>query len=379
MFKLPKNLSFLVVLFVRTPCFAADEQWNLTEDWLVRMGEVSTSQDYIQGLFLGGLTALDSSFVIAGGGARVDKRSLLSGESIQRFELAANSQTTWVEADGSIYGGDTKGFIYQIDLQKNEIAWKQQAKGILFSRPLVQKNQMWMMNSYGSLESYAADSGQWLWQQRDPKETSLGMWSYQGPQFFNGYVVNGFPSGVLMAFEPSTGKRVWSEDFRTTEEDTLGLNDLKSLQASGEYLVASSFSGDVKAWKKTAGSQAPLWEKRFSLHTPASFDVAANRVYVSDRNSSVMAIELSTGYVIWKYELTGGLGSTPAYQANYLWVVSSNGVCSVLNRETGALVAKSKAMGSAELSPALVFNEGRSAVVLTNLGILRRYSLIRTK
>jgi len=376
-FKFSKGHLILIVFSLSFPCFAADEQWSLTEDWLVRLGEPKTSQDYIQGLFLGGLTALDSSFVIAGGEARVDKRSLLSGESIKRFELAADSQTTWAEADGSIYGGDTKGYLYRIDLQRNEIIWKQPAKGILFSRPLVQNNQIWMMNSYGSLESYAADSGQWLWQQRDPKETSLGMWSFQGPQFFNDYVVNGFPSGVLMAFEPSTGKRIWSEDFRTTEEDTLGLNDLKSVQSSGDYLVASSFSGDVKAWKKTGASQALIWEKRFSLHTPASFDIEANRVYMSDRNASVMAVELSTGYVIWKYELTGGLGSTPAYQGNYLWVVSSNGVCSVLNRETGALIAKSKAMGSAELSPALVFNDGRSAIVLTNLGILRRYSLIK--
>jgi outer membrane protein assembly factor BamB len=179
-----------------------------------------------------------------------------------------------------------------------------------------------------------------LWQQNDPGTGSLGLWSQQGPVYFQNYIVAGFPSGILVTFDALTGRPISNENFNDRVQASDNFNDLKALHASSDLLFASSFSGDLRAWEAMGGSKKLLWEKRLSLHAPMTLDEKNGILYLSARDGKVYAIDAKSGFLKWDYELPRGLGTQPSLSNDYIWVGTSAGLVVVLSKD-GKLVARS--------------------------------------
>jgi outer membrane protein assembly factor BamB len=351
------------------------EEWRILTDWVEEIGTTYVAQDQRKKFFLGGLTPEEKAFFVAGDTGRVDKRSTFTGEPVWTAKLDAPSHGTWTVKGDSLYGGDIKGNIYRILLDDASIVWKTNSKGVVFAAPLVSENQLWVMNSYGNLQSFRAENGEWLWQQKDPAEANMSLWSAGGPLMYSNWVITGFPSGALQAFEPGSGSRVWTETFSLAVQESIGLNDLKSLATEGEYLVASSFSGDVKAWQATSGSKRLLWQKKLSLHTPATFEKGGETVYLPVRDGKVMAVEMASGYAKWTFELPSGLPTPVTVGTDYLWLGSSEGTIFVLDK-SGNLIAKTRSTDSAYYNAPLLLSD-TEVITLTSKAILRRMQLMK--
>lgn len=349
---------------------------KILEVWTEAMTNPSLAIDYPGRFFLGGATLSDDSFIVADSERRISKRSISTGESLWTKTLDGETQARWTVDKDGVYGGDSEGNIYKLSLETGEELWKSNTKGVYFSAPLVEEGFVYLMNSYGKLQAYETDYGAWQWQQEDPELATFNLWSPQGPVLFSGRIVSGFPSGNLGAYEPSTGSRVWSEEFGPSISDGLGLNDLGSLASKAGYLVASSFSGDVKAYRESSGSKKLLWQKRHSLHAPVEIDPESKTVYAVDRQGNLFAWNLEDGYLKWKAEL-GALGSKPNYLGDWLWVGDSSGRVHIFNRNTGDPIARSKSYGSPIYNEVIPVDD-REAIILSSTGILRRLKLYKT-
>src|SRR5690606_33967720 len=110
------------------------------------------------------------------------------------------------------------------------------------------------------------EDGQFLWQEVDSRTSPLSLWSPQAPVRYGDLIVAGFPSGALKAFRPGNGEVVWQETFHATPVAAEALNDVKSYQATNGNLLASSYSGNLRAWSSTAGSKKLIWSKDLSVH-----------------------------------------------------------------------------------------------------------------
>lgn len=326
---------------------------------------------------LSGVTLAEDSFYIPTVDGYLEKRSLEFQHAIWRAKLDAPSQSSWVFTKTEVCGGDTKGQFYCLDSKKGAIKWKTPTKGVFFSRPLIHGDQIFVVNSHGVIQAYDRNSGQWLWQQSDPGTGTLGLWSQQGPVVFQNYIVTGFPSGTLVAFDPQTGKAMWNESFGDKIQPNENFNDLKSVHASRDYLFASSFSGNLRAWEAVANSKKLLWEKRLSLHAPMTLDEADGVLYASARDGKVYAFDMRSGFLKWEFELPRGLGTQPTLSSNAVWVATSAGTVIVLSKD-GKQIARTNDY-QAPIWNAITLLSNDEALVLTGSANLRRLHLAKTR
>lgn len=324
---------------------------------------------------LSGVTLGSDAYYIPTIDGFLEKRSNAFHSVVWKTRLSAASQSSWTLDQNQLFGGDTKGQFYSIDATTGAILWKTPTKGVFFSRPLVKGNQVFVVNSHGILQSYERSTGQWLWQQNDPGTGSLGLWSQQGPVFFQGYIVNGFPSATLVAFDLQTGKPAWNESFSDKLQGADNFNDLKALHASTEMLFASSFSGDLRAWEAAQGSKKLVWEKRLSLHAPMTLDEKSGVLYLSARDGKVYAIDAKTGFLKWDYELPRGLGTQPTIANGQIWVGTSSGLMVVLSQE-GKLLARSNDYQMPIWNSIAVLENGE-ALAITARANMRRLRLVK--
>jgi outer membrane protein assembly factor BamB len=229
------------------------------------------------------------------------------------------------------------------------------------------------MTSHGTLQAYEKESGQWLWQQADSQGALSSLWSPQGPVFFQNLVLAGFPSGHLQAFEASTGKPVWKESFESSVvEGFESFNDVKSVQAGAEFLVASSFSGDLKVWRSKPPAKKLLWQKRISLYSPVTLD-GSGLIFLSARDGSIQALELETGYEKWKFQLPRGIGTQPALQGERIWIATSTGEIFIFSK-SGQLLARSEDYESSFWNSLSLLSESEGLLV-SSRGLLRRLKI----
>lgn len=354
----------------------SDPQNLIFNRWTVSTLKAASSLERHMAANLSSLV-LDSSegvFYSVNPKSRLEKRGLQSGEIVWSTQLDGVSQATWTKSGEFIYGGDTAGNFYAVSCSSGEIKWKVSTKGAFFSRPLVGEKQIWVNTSLGTLQSYDLETGAWLWQQADPQGGALSLWSGSGPVLFQGQVVSGFPSSLLQSFDPISGRLLWKESFASSlSEIGESFNDLKSVAADSEILVASSYGGDLKVWLAQAKSKKLLWSKRLSLYAPVT--ISGNQIYLSARDGSLQSLELSTGYLRWKYDLPRGLSTQPAVMGNRVWVGTSAGEVYILTTE-GKLIAKNSSIESPIWNPPVLLNS-EDAIFSSSSAILRRYYLAR--
>lgn len=350
------------------------ESHKLVQDWVVKMDAPQDVSEEVTRFFVGGISSDAESFVVSGEAAYVSSRSVLSGQPIWKTALAGESQASWHVSGDQIFGADSKGFAYAIDRQSGDILWERRTRGMFFAEPIADEERVYILNSQGSLVALNRGTGEWLWQQGDTESSLFNLISRHGLSFFEGRILAGFPSGVLQAYRPGTGERLWTDSFSSLGVDSLGLNDLKALQAEGAYLAASSYAGNLRLWKAQAGSRRLLWDKQQSLHTAPFIDSEASRIYVSDREGRLQSYELDSGFSNWEFQLPRGLATQAAVKEDRIWFGSTSGEVYVLNRE-GEVLASLPSLGSAILnSPVLV--DKNTALVVTTKGILRKIRLV---
>jgi len=371
-------ISLFLGLLVVSAIPSSDENFvkhRLLESWTVEMKVPANAGDQVKALFLGGLSPEDQSFYTSDVDHLVSKRSLLSGERLWKSSLPSEAQSTWAIQGDSLFGGDTKGRLFRISTKDGQVIWSIKTKGFFLSAPLVNDKTVLAMNSLGTLEAYSREKGEWKWQQGDPAEVPMGLWGAKSGAWFGSSVAAGFPSGILQIFNPENGMKIWSSSFSNPNTSEVGLNDIKSIQSVGSYLVTASYNGDLRAWKALSGSQKLLWEKKVSAAAPVSFSEDESMIFVSDRQGKLQAYEVETGYLRWEKSL-GSMGSQVAVEGDRLWIGTADGRVVVV-RTDGAELARTKSFESGIYAMPLIVNESE-AVVVSDRGILRRLALVRS-
>lgn len=349
----------------------ASTKGSILSRWTESLQNPKDAMDQIEQFFLGGLSdTKENFFYTSGANASLEKRSALTGEVIWSASLEAPSQGNWAFTEDLVLGSDVQGKIYGIDRSNGKVLWTMLSKGLFFSQPLILEDRSFWMNSLGILMAIRNSDGKWLWQYSDTNISALHLWSHQGPQLFSNFVVAGFPSGLMIAFDPATGDRMWQESFATAVEDGLSLNEVRAISAKDQYLLASAFGGNTRLWKTLGSSKTLVWEKRMSLSAAGQFDFENSQVYLSDREGNVQAVDLETGFIKWTQYLEGGVGAQPSYSGRWVWVATSHGHVYAFDRQTGESAGEPIITGSPVYNPPLA--SSGDVIIVSSKGVLRR-------
>lgn len=113
--------------------------------------------------------------------------------------------------------------------------------------------------------------------------------------------------------------------------------------ADGDALEVATGTAPTPAWRYVAG--API------VAPPA---VLGNRVYVTDEDGNVTALDRATGEVVWTYDSRLIAGVTPAVSDGLVFVVFRPGLVSALDADTGDVVWSRRLRTASLPSPTVV-------------------------
>jgi len=117
------------------------------------------------------------------------------------------------------------------------------------------------------------------------------------------YVAN--RQGLIRAYEPSTGKEVWEQNFATYRDEG--------------YLSGIS----------------RLWSDGESARLSGGLTLAYEKVFVGTENGDVLALDAKTGELSWRITLPGEVLAAPAVDSNVVVVNTGSGVMYGLDANDG--------------------------------------------
>jgi outer membrane protein assembly factor BamB len=370
-------VGFLLSLLSFTGLVSSRLQANETlvlSRWALELQKRETALARFQTYRVSGLEDAGDSWIMPDPYGLLQRRHKETGGIIWQTALEGESQSLWRIDGDKVYGGDSKGVVYCVSLATGEILWTARTKGVFFAQPLVHESRVYFVNSLGTLQAYDKTTGQWLWQQTDPSLNVKALWSFQGPVLWQGHIVSGFPSALVQMMNAETGDIIWKQSFSAFGAGTDNINDVKALLATPEFLIASSFSGNLKVWNK---AKQLVWEKKLSLYASPILSQDQKSVLIVTREGQVMEMTLDSGYIKWTYQVPRGLATAPVQVGSTLWIGTSEGSVTALSLD-GKKIAESTDYESAILNPGLGLQDG-SVIFLTSQGVLRRLNLVSTQ
>ena len=173
-----------------------------------------------------------------------------------------------------------------------------------------------------------------------------------------GVVYAGFAAGKLAAINLTNGAIVWESTVSQPRGNTEleRISDITSLPAvDGEKICAIAFQGRLACFDLKQG--AMLWSR--DLSSDKGMALMRNYLYVSDAESTVVAMDKSSGSTLWKNDqLFMREASAPLVLEKYVLVGDFEGYLHALSREDGSLVARIKTDGSPIAFAPLTLGQG---------------------
>ncbi|MEV5197747.1 PQQ-binding-like beta-propeller repeat protein [Streptomyces sp. NPDC053720] len=175
------------------------------------------------------------------------------------------------------------------------------------------------------------------------------------------------PDGVLTAFDPATGAKIWT----TTLTPQYSFTSPPTFANGVVYTGGAGSGGTLYAVDAADGSV--LWTQPVANGDNSSPAVTANGVYVSYACEQTYAFDPKSGNPIWHHrtDCSGGGGRTPVLADGGVWVRDAAGMTpSVLNTTDGQVRGTYEASGR---SPAPAF-DGRQGYFVDDGVLQERHS-----
>jgi outer membrane protein assembly factor BamB len=245
--------------------------------------------------------------------------NLTNGSRKWSFPAEPDNSTTFfsdpsLTADGQLIVGSYNNTLYSINSDNGAQNWVfDQAEGRFIGSQLVTGGMIYAPNSDNSL--YALNEQGMLSWKFEAEDALWARPSGDGEQVF-------FPSmdHNLYSVDGRTGQRQWSEALGGASVGSPSLSEDGRLYLgtfANEMLALDASTGDI-LWK--APTQGWVWSG------PA---VDGERLYFGDLNGFVYALDRETGQELWRVQPDGPIAGTPLVTEDALY----------LTVETGSLIA----------------------------------------
>lgn len=265
---------------------------------------------------------------------------------VEVWRIRAKQQiSAGVGTDGQYVAlGTPKGVVVVLD-SKGELYWSAQANSEILAPPVYYRNMLIVRSADNRISAFEKTSGKRLWTYQRPVP-ALSLRSAAGVTLGDGVAYAGFAGGKLVALNLNNGTPLWESTVAvprgTTELDRIA--DVTSDPAiSGREICGAAYHGRVACFD--IGTGETLWGRDVSSSRGLTMD--NQRVYVSDENGNVVALDRDTGASVWKQDkLEGQRLAAPALLGNHLVVGDAKGNLHMLRKSDGILVGRTPTDGS---------------------------------
>lgn len=129
----------------------------------------------------------------------------------------------------------------------------------------------------------------------------------------------GTEGGTFLCIDWKQAKQVW-----IYEEENQGNAYRSSPAATDRVVVVGGRNRRVQAFDPGTGKE--LWSFAAKRRVDASPVIVGQRVFAGAADGRLYALDLQTGKLLWEYEAGGGFAGSPAVAAGRLVIASDEGV-----------------------------------------------------
>ena len=280
----------------------------------------------------------------------------VSGKQVWKVDSGFKiSGAVGADEDLEVVGG-LKSEVAAFDAD-GKLRWITRVSSEVLSAPQLADGMVLVRSSDGRIAALSAQDGkrQWLYERATP---ALVVRNHAGVVVRNGVVYAGFAAGKLAAINLTNGAVIWesavSQPRGNTELERI--SDITSLPAiDGGSVCAVAFQGRIACFDIKQG--ATLWSRELS--SDSGLALMRNNLYVSDAESTVLAMDKTSGSTLWKNdELFMRQLTAPYVLEKYVVVGDFAGYLHVLSREDGSLAGRIKTDGSPVLFAPVALGKG---------------------
>jgi len=291
----------------------------------------------------------DGRVLVADREGLVEARDAATGKVLWKVETDLPLSAGPAAGEAILVVGTSDAELVGLDLSSGEEKWRQRASSEVLALPRVWGGTAVAHSIDGSLIALDADSGEQRWVYQLPVPTLTLRGSSAPVIGGSGLVISGFASGKLVALDMDTGRLVW-ETSVTAPSGRSELERMVDISADpvlyDGVLYVGTYQGDLAAVAEITG--AVLWRRDLSCYAGLSVDW--RRVYVTDSNDVVWAIDPRSGAALWKQDrMQRRRLSGPALVDDYVVVGDYEGYLHWLSKDDGEFVARTR-VGSAPIS-----------------------------
>lgn len=366
-----RRLTLLLALLVTGGCASVEDTAappaelpdyergaRVTEAWSAGTGD-AFNRHWVQMRPL----AADGMLYIANVAGQVSAFDADSGRRRWRVEVGA-----WLSAgvggDGdAVHVGTAEGTLISLDAADGSERWRRRVGGELLAPPVVEGDQIIARTVDGRVIALARADGsrQWAFTFDVP---SLSLRGNSAPVPVGGGVLVGLDDGRVVALDTDAGAVVWMTTLAPAEGRSAieRMVDIDGMIGIGRnVLYAVTYQGQIAQIEPREGRIR--WSRDMSSYAGLSVD--AQRVYVTDADSHVRALEPDSGATLWRQEKLAHRRLTapvPVPGTDFLAVADFEGYVHVLTRGDGRIVARRRVDRFGVLADPVALGEGRIAV-----------------
>jgi outer membrane protein assembly factor BamB len=275
---------------------------------------------------------------------------------------------------GLIFVGTYEGNVYALDATSGDTRWKVAVSSVVTAPPMATDGRVVVRTADGRLSGLNVENGVEVWSivRQVP---SLSLLGDAEPLLERGVVIVGFPNGKLLAAELEGGRVLWEIPVAyprgRNELERLVDVDARTSLVRGT-LFSASYQGAIIAL--SLEERAVLWTSEVA--TRHAFAIDMQYLYVVDRDSRVVALNLLTGKNVWTNDkLLYRELSAPASLGPYIILSDFDGIVYVLDKRNGEFLGDYEIGGEGLVSQPLIRLD--KAYLLNTSGELRSISAAR--
>ncbi len=278
----------------------------------------------------------------AGHDGRIEALDAKTGKRLWRVDTKLPFSAGPAYADGMLAVGTTDGDLLAFDAKTGTQRWRRSVGAEILAPPAIGSGVVVLRTVDGRLRAYSADDGKDLWS-AEQTMPSLILRGETAPKIANGIVVAGFDNGHLAAYRLQTGETLWDLAIATPtgRNELARLVDISAgLDIVGNNVFAVGYQGRAVAVDLTTG--LVLWQQDMSSF--AGLDVDENNVYVTNAVGNVIALSRRAGAPVWRQEALKNRNVTgPTRFGNAVVVGDLEGYLHWLSVDDGHFVARVRA------------------------------------
>lgn len=286
-------------------------------------------------------SVMDGRVFVAGHGGLVRALDAVNGNSIWQQDVEAFISGGTGVGDGIVVVGTKEAEVIALKLEDGSPAWRTRVSSVVMTSPVISQDIVVVRTIDGKLFGLDAGSGKrlWVFSQGVPV---LSLHGNSAPVLAGDAVLAGFDSGRLVALDLRNGRTFWSQRISVPS----GRSDLErmiDIDASpvvkGKKVYVVNYQGRVAALELYSGRID--WKRDMSSHVGLGVD--ERNLYISDEVSHLWALDRFNSSSIWRQEgLYGRQATAPTPIGAYVVSGDYEGYLHWMDNTDGHFVARQK-------------------------------------